>query len=373
MTKYLFILGRNPELSVLELKSFFKRTGNSVNDIQRRENAVLVDLENTLDAGVVDLLGGTISIGVVLCEIKDIDRKEIYFSEKNNFSYGLWDFSDREGPRTPAGTVSEYLKQRFRREKLKASEKKIREDVFLQDKSVAGNFRSKTIDEEYFVFDNYFGSIVQKCDYKGIEKRDMNKPVRRESLSISPRLAKIMINLSEVPEGGKILDGFCGIGVVLIEALNQGFKVVGVDKDEKAISGARENLKHFDFSSEDYNLINFDSSKISLKDKDIFGLVSEPDFGETLKKIPTPDKAKEMVKRYERIIVSVLRNLEKYVVAGGRFVITLPYIRTVGKKRVGCDVAELEEKVGLKVVDGFPVDEFREGQIVGRQIVVFSK
>jgi tRNA G10 N-methylase Trm11 len=193
--------------------------------------------------------------------------------------------------------------------------------------------------------------------------------VRRESLSISPRLAKIMINLSEVKEGEKLLDSFCGIGVILSEALNYGIKVIGIDKDEKAIKGCRENLKWFGFNSKDFELIKGDSSNARFNFVDV--MVSEPDFGETLKKLPSEDRAKEMIRRYDNIMTGVLNNVKKHI--GGRIVFTSPYIKIISKKRIGCNLKELAEKSGLKLADGFPISEFRENQVVGRQIVVFEK
>lgn len=365
--KYLFILGRNPELSVAELKSFFVSTGNGYSNFVRRENSILVELENSIEGDAIELLGGTIAIGLVLCDLKDIEKTEVYYSDKNNFSYALWNFSSSN----VMENVSEYLKKRFRKEKLKASEKKLRNDLILQDSEKGQHLSSKTVDEQYFIFDNLFGKIVQFSDYKKISERDMKKPVRRESLSISPRLAKIMINLSEVKENETLLDGFCGIGVVLSEALLQNLKVVGVDKDKKSIENCRENLKWFKFSEENYNLINDDSSKVNLKKFDIFGMASEPDFGETLKKIPTQEKAKEMIKRYEKIMISVLKNLKNFV--NGKIVFTSPYIRIISKKRIGVNFEKLCSANGLKLVEDFPISEFREGQIVGRQIVVFER
>ena len=45
----------------------------------------------------------------------------------------------------------------------------------------------------------------------------------------------------------------------------------------------------------------------------------------------------------------------------------------IDKKRIGVDLKKLADKTGLKVVEGFPIPEFRENQVVGRHIVVFSK
>ena len=72
--KYLFILGRNPELSIAELKAVFPRV-----DFERRDNAVLAEFQETLDAGFIDKLGGVISIGIVLGENGDLESKELYY------------------------------------------------------------------------------------------------------------------------------------------------------------------------------------------------------------------------------------------------------------------------------------------------------
>jgi tRNA G10 N-methylase Trm11 len=360
--KYLFILGRNPKLSVWEIKSFLKRTGNTVLGENIRGNGLLLELEKPLDAGAVDILGGTISIGIVLCTLKDLNKKDIYYGTENKFNYVIWDFSDS------TEMVSEYLKKRFHSERLKVTEKRFTgfvrglEDDFVRRPS------SNLLDEEYFVFNDFFGKIVQKCNYKEIEKRDMQKPIRREELSISPRIAKIMINLSEIKENGTLLDGFCGIGVILIEALNMGIKSIGIDKDNEAVLGAKKNLEWFKFPNGSYRLMNNDSSKVVIGSVD--ALVSEPDFGETLKKIPEKREAERMIKKFEDLMISVLNNLKKSI--SGKFVFSAPYVN-VGRERVGCDFLRIAEKTGLKIQEGFPVQEFREEQIIGRQIVVLVK
>ena len=367
--KYLFILGRNPELSRKEVLCFFESRGIEVVDERLTSNALLVEFrmfggKSDVDVGLIDKLGGVISIGKVLCDFKevdDLDEINIYEGTKNNFSYVVWDFSKHKE------YVSDYLKHRFKSEKLKASEKKLRNSLILQSGERVPVVES-SVEEEYFVFNNLFGKIVRHCDYDAIEKRDMEKPVRRESLSISPRLAKIMINLSKVKEDEMLVDAFCGVGVILQEALLQGIRVVGIDLDEKAISGANENMKHFNFPRGNYMLLKGDSGRIEIEN--IQSLVSEPDFGETLKKIPTNSKAQEMISRYEKIMISVLNNMKKYVQE--RFVFTSPYIRIGKEKRIGADFSKLAAKTGLKLVEDFPIQEFRENQVVGREIVVFE-
>ncbi len=360
--KYLFILGRNPELSLMELKSYFTKEKNKILSQKLITNGFLIELEKEISKELIDKLGGTISIGKVISEIDELEKADIYMGKENKFNYCLWNYSKEEDE------VSNYLKKRFRSEKLKSTEKKLKNFMELQNGDKAQSLSSKLINEEYFVFDNFFGKIIQKSDYESIEKRDIKKPVRREALSISPRLAKILINLSEVKNGETLLDAFCGIGVILQEALLQKIKVIGIDKDQKAIQGAKTNLKWFKFSEENYKLINEDSSKASFGN--VSGMSSEPDFGETLKKIPTKEKAEKMIKKFENLMVHVINNLKNKI--DGKIAFTAPLIR-IGKKRVGCNFEQISKRISLRLKEGFPIPEFRHNQIVGREIVVFEK
>ena len=360
--KYLFILGRNPKLSIMELKSYFEKEKNKILNENLKENGLLLELEKEIEENLIDKLGGTISIGIVLSKINELDKINIYNGTKNKFNYCIWQFSKR------IEEVSDILKKRFKLEKLKATEKKIKNLIKLQNGEKAQNISSKLINEEYFVYDNFFGKIIQKNNYEEIEKRDMKKPVRRESLSISPRIAKIMINLSQIKEGETLLDAFCGIGVILEEALTQSIKVIGIDKDKKAISGAKTNLKWFKFNKENYELINEDSSIV--KTEKVSGMCSEPDFGKTLKKIPTKEKAKTTIKTFENLMIKVINNLKNNV--GGKIVFTAPLIR-IGKKRIGCNFEKISKQTSLNLKEGFPIPEFRHNQIVGREIVVLEK
>jgi hypothetical protein len=77
-----------------------------------------------------------------------------------------------------------------------------------------------------------------------------------------------------------------------------------------------------------------------------------------------------MIKKFEDLIIRVLGNMKKY--AEKRFVFTSPLIR-IGKERIGCNFNKMCNYTGLKLKQGFPIPEFRENQIVGREIVVLEK
>lgn len=372
--KYLFILGRNLELSKFEIESYLFRMGNKVKDSVLIKNGLMIDCENILENNAIDLLGGTIAIGEVLSEFeisginRNLNKIMIYPGTKNNITYSVWDFSENYSE------VLEYLKSRFKEEKLKAGFKGLNEKIKMQQDIEIFKPSAKLIDEEYFIFSwknlENFGRIIQKSDYEKIENQDMGRPVRRPSLDISQRLAKIMINLSLIKPNSdeKLLDPFCGVGVILSESLTQGNFSIGVDNDEKAIEGAKENLKWSGFNEEKYFLINGDSTKIGLPEFNC--IVSEPDLGQVLKKIPTKEKAKKQVQEFEKLIVQVLNNTKK--LNSGRVVLSSPYIRVGKKERVSCNIENICSRTGYKNLnEGIP--EFREGQIVGRMIWILEK
>jgi tRNA G10 N-methylase Trm11 len=366
--KYLFIVGRNVDLSVEEIKSFFKKEGINFRIISKFNNGVLFETERIL-RGIVDKLGGTVSIGEVLAEgeakkiIEILDNKPLYKVKGNKLNYVVYDFNGKEFER-----LSFYLKNRFRIEQLKATEKKLTGRINLQSGEEASKVSSNLIDEQYFIFENAFGKIIEETDYEKIEKRDMEKPVRRNELSISPRLAKILINLSQVKTGETLLDPFCGIGTILQEALLQNINVIGVDKDKKAIDCSELNLNWFKFNKGNYRLINEDSSKIQIHNID--AIATEPDFGELQKRIPSEAKAKEITKNFEILMINVLKNLKKN--AKGRIVFTAPLV-LVDKERIPCNFNNIALMTGLRIVKGFPINEFRWNSIVGRSIVVMEK
>ncbi len=376
--KYLFVLGRNVKLSTSEVLAYLERTGNLAKSFILRRNGLLVEVEKQLEKNAIDYFGGIIAIGEILAEgnlISNLEKINLYSGTKNNITYVLWDFASEK----INYDVSLYLKKRFREEKLKASEKNLSDTMKLQSGKVVKKISSRLIDEKYFVFEEkledkssgrkFFGKIFAECDYEELEKRDMNKPVRREELAISPRLSKIMINLSLVKKG-PLVDAFCGIGVILYEALLENVSVIGVDKDEKAIIGAKKNLAWGKFNQKDYQLFVNNSKTVRTKNAEV--LVSEPDLGKTWKKVPTDKMIKEQMAGFEDLMIGVLNNFKQRV--SGRMVFTSPFILTKKKgKRVGCDIERILEKTKLKLAEGFPIPEFREDQVVGREIFILEK
>ncbi len=74
-------------------------------------------------------------------------------------------------------------------------------------------------------------------DERTAPKRPYFKPI-----SLDPRVGRAMANLA-CPEGGKLLDPFCGTGGILMEGAGSGLQVFGSDADSRMVWGTRENLE----------------------------------------------------------------------------------------------------------------------------------
>ena len=109
--------------------------------------------------------------------------------------------------------------------------------------------------------------VVHQSDvYIAIERIKLNKKHFEESKphkrpffypgSMSPKLARCMVNLSRVKEGQLLLDPFCGTGGILIEAGLIGCKVVGSDIYWKMKNGTSINLDYYGIT--DYRTFNLD-------------------------------------------------------------------------------------------------------------------
>ncbi len=122
--------------------------------------------------------------------------------------------------------------------------------------------------------------LITKRLYK-IDKTHFNlaKPHKRPFFypgSMSPKLARCMVNLSGVRKGQCLLDPFCGTGGILIEAGMIGAKVIGADIDWRMVKGAEQNLKYYGIK--DYELITADARELKF-DKQVDAVVTDPPYG----------------------------------------------------------------------------------------------
>ncbi|MBR5954820.1 MAG: TIGR01177 family methyltransferase [Methanobrevibacter sp.] len=94
--------------------------------------------------------------------------------------------------------------------------------------------------------------------------------------SMSPKLARCMVNLSRVKAGQLVLDPFCGTGGILIEAGLIGCRVAGSDVNWKMKNGTAINLEYCGIK--DYRTFHLDVRELKMYEK-VAGVVTDPPYG----------------------------------------------------------------------------------------------
>jgi tRNA (guanine10-N2)-dimethyltransferase len=85
--------------------------------------------------------------------------------------------------------------------------------------------------------------FIKEADKSFLDRRAHLRP-KLHPTSMSPKLARAMINLSGIRKG-TLLDPFCGTGGILIEAGFLGYKITGYDFWQDMLDSCRKNLNHY--------------------------------------------------------------------------------------------------------------------------------
>ncbi|WP_407415424.1 TIGR01177 family methyltransferase [Methanobrevibacter sp.] len=182
--------------------------------------------------------------------------------------------------------------------------------------------------------------------YVAIERIKLNKkhfedskPHKRPFFypgSMSPKLARCMVNLSRVKEGDLLLDPFCGTGGILIEAGLIGCKVLGSDIFWKMKNGTAINLEHYGIT--DYRTFNLDVRELKMYEK-VAAVVTDPPYGIST---TTGDvDGDEIIKEFLESIYDNMKDDAYLCMASPHFIDLKPMVDEVG--------FEIVEQYGIKM------------------------
>ena len=210
------------------------------------------------------------------------------------------------------------------------------------------------------------------------QKRDVGKPVQRKIFAISPRLARIMINLASCGKGKTLLDPFCGVGTILQEALLARAKVIGVDINGWCIEATIRNMKWLEkeylLENAEYRAIKGNVHKLTerIGYEQVDCVVTEPDLGPALRQIPTTSYAVRITRKLEPLYYGLLSESHKVLKRGGRLVVTSPFIKTRSAKPVSMEIGEKALDIGFKRIQPFKKEIFIEDSKAPENIVAMS-
>ena len=117
----------------------------------------------------------------------------------------------------------------------------------------------------------------RKVDRDILETRKVGERPFFSPISLHPRYARALINLTGVKKGGTVLDPFCGTGGIVIEAGFMGMKAIASDFDPETIAGTMENMDYYGLEMYDSEVL--DISDICERFGEVDAIATDPPYG----------------------------------------------------------------------------------------------
>ena len=114
-----------------------------------------------------------------------------------------------------------------------------------------------------------------------LEKRKVGERPFFSPISLHPKYARALINLTGVKRGGTVLDPFCGTGGIVIEAAEMGMRAMASDFDEEMVIGCQENMDFYGLELADFETI--DIGDIGDRFHDVDAICTDPPYGRSTK------------------------------------------------------------------------------------------
>lgn len=368
MKKYVAVLGRQPRISVAELESLFGEVKLLAPELAEFQAAEKPDVRR---------LGGTLKIA------EEVKLSELWKSlpAEGKITLGVSDFSRG---------ASAYLAQREALKMKRALVKMGRSVRVVANKtatlssatSIHNHLFSATKMEILKNGGRYY-RVISVQDIEGYVERDRKRPARDAKVGmLPPKLAQILINLcGDLPKGSRVLDPFCGTGVVLQEAALMGYVPYGTDLSERMVQYSERNLEWLAKTA------GISDLKIDVAEGDaqnyqwtapIDAVACEGYLGPPMSLAPAEIKLKQAKQECGSIILGFLKNLAGQIKTGTPVVMAVPaWLRPDGSyERLNLldEISNLRYNVcSFKNLGQKDLLYHRAGQVVAREIIVLRK
>ncbi len=377
--KYLAVAGRQPEISKAELTALLPEAKifsdgkiirfEVVEKISFNPKRLGGDLKlaEKIDGRVIDLMAGL---------------------PEGKITLGVSDFS-RGANRKTAATEALKLKKILVRHgrSVRVVENK---DAELSTATSLHNGLSGKNDRkvELLKLNEEWYRVIFVQDIDAYSRRDQVRPARDAFVGmLPPKLAQILINLcGDLPSGSRVLDPFCGTGVVLQEAILMGYEAYGTDLSERMVEYSERNLKWLCNDLEKSVVKNTTPFAATWKVEKgdamdykwqgrIDAVACEGYLGRPMSLPPAEIKLKAEKQECGTIIRGFLKNLAGQIKAGTPVVLAAPaWLRENGEySRLEILDETLEAWYNIENKSREGLLYHREGQVVARDIIILRK
>jgi tRNA G10 N-methylase Trm11 len=376
MERYLFLLGRTPELSLRELQA----VGYQGELLAPHIFVTSSEQESTLMADFANL-GGSTKLLKIVGEFTSIPEEELseyvaaYFAQFDRPTFAIGELGRDHLPKLQLQDIKNSLKKRDISSRFIDGSREGLSASVLSHQKVEELVVIRLSDEK-----TLFAQTLAVQDIDDWTLRDREKPYadRRKGM-LPPKVGRMMVNigLGELKKHSDaapvIYDPFCGTGTILLEAAMSGHQVVGSDLDMDAVKGATLNLEWlgetYDMSV-NYSVFQSDATKAEPDqfDSQPNVIVTEPFLG---KQTPNPAQLPNIYRGMEKMYLGAFKQWRK-VLADNAIVVMVFPVAQDGKTRFSLE--SLIDKIAPLgyTATSDPSLYYRPQAVIQRQIWTFQ-
>ncbi len=389
--RYIALLGRQPAIGIAELE----RTFGDVSWFAHDAATVTATDFN------IQRLGGTIKAGRIVAELSGADWRKAsteivraytsaWSSAQGKITLGISAYGFKASPRDVQRTgilLKSQLKQKGVSLRLIPNEQ-IALSTATAHHNKLGLANNKV---ELLVVRGRGGKVIiaestGSQNITALARRDQERPARDAFVGmLPPKLATIMINLAisnkpETTDAMRILDPFCGTGVVLQEAALLGHITYGTDLSEKMVDYSRRNM---DWLVAKYNVapdhdIAQGDAMNTIWSQPVNAVVCETYLGQPFSAPPSAEKLVQVRGNCDHIISEFLKNIGDQIAPGTPLCVAVPAWNDGHGNFTHLPLIKKLDQLGyrqhaFKNIDTKDLLYYREDQIVGRELLVLEK
>lgn len=391
---YISLLGRQPELSIAELERVFTQVSWFSEQTARITTTSPIDIQQ---------LGGSQKIGRIILELDTTQWRRVsdeiikhyskaWSTQSGKITLGLSAYGFAVQPRE-VQKVGLVLKSKLKNQGVSLRLIPNQEAALSTATSHHNKLGLSDNKVELLIICGKGRTIIAESigtqNITALAARDQGRPRRDPFVGmLPPKLALMMLNLAGplTPDASqdltqpRILDPFCGTGVLLQEAMLLGYSAYGTDLSEKMIRYSRDNLN---WLQDTYHLTGHwylheaDATEARWQ-QPIAAVVAETYLGQPFSAPPSKAKLTEVRGNCNHIIGSFLKNISKQLAPNTPVILAVPAWKdTAGNFTRLPLVDKLEEygfeRIKLSTVQADRLMYFRPDQVVARELLLLTK
>ena len=392
--KYVAIAGRQPLISLAEIQALYDKAARLVG-----KKLVFFEINEDGEENIspdINRLGGSLKLGRFFdTDFSKLAKFLVTAHPEGKINLGISDFSKQKKSGL-AKQKSMELKRSLARmgrsvRVITSNEPEISSATAHHNQlgEKAGCFEIFLIDREIYL-------SLGTQNITAYTERDQARPARDAKVGmLPPKLAQILINLcGKLPEEARVLDPFCGTGVVLQEAAIMGYVPYGTDLNERMVEYSKKNLSWL-FNERNQKRFKILPNLIQKKDQiieavsvgdatnftwegEIDAVAFEGYLGAPMSKPPVDVKFKTEKAKCREIAMGFLKNITPQIKSGTPVVMALPAWLRENGKYAGLNILDEIQEMGYNFEKFQDLSQsdllyYREGQIVAREIIVIRK